>query len=159
MRRVVRMSMVAAVAVAVVASGITIGAAQDKEAAIKTRRDTMKRMGDDFKVISDFAKGEAGDQATALAKAQDLQATAPKIVALFVPGTSSTDFPGKTGAKPEIWTEMDKVKALIPPLEAEEMKLTEAIKSGDKAAISAQIASTGKNGCGGCHTPYRAKLP
>ena len=24
--------------------------------------------------------------------------------------------------------------------------------------IGAQIANTGKNGCGGCHTPYREKL-
>jgi cytochrome c556 len=157
MRNFVRASVAAATIVSVLGIGMVAGSAEDKEAAIKARRDTMKQMGGDFKAIADFTKGE-GDQATALAKAQDLQALAPKIVALFIPGTSLADFPGKTGAKPEIWTEMDKVKAMIPPLEAAEQKLTDAVKSGDKAAVGAQIAATGKDGCGACHTSYRVKL-
>jgi len=41
---------------------------------------------------------------------------------------------------------------------SEEQKLADAIKSGDKAAIGAQLANLGKNGCGSCHTPYREKL-
>jgi len=157
MRNVVRFGVAAIAMASILGLGMVAGSAEDKEAAIKTRRDTMKQMGGDFKAIADFTKGEA-DQATALAKAQDLQALAPKIVALFVPGTSLADFPGKTGAKAEIWTEMDKVKAMIPVLEAAEQKLTDAVRSGDKAAVGAQIAATGKEGCGGCHTPYRVKL-
>ncbi len=159
MRGMAKASIVGAAMAAVIGLGTAIGVAQDKEAIIKERRDTMKRQGDDFKTIADFIKGEGGvDQATALAKAQDLLTIAPKIPSLFPAGTSLTDFPGKTGAKPDIWKEPDKFKAVIPVLEGEEHKLVDAIKSGDKAAIGAQLGATGKNGCGACHTPFREKL-
>jgi cytochrome c556 len=148
----------AAALAAVVGLGAVGALAQDKEAVIKTRRDTMKRQGDDFKVISDYMKGEA-DQAAAQAKINDLLTINPKIVDLFQPGTSSAEFPGKTGAKPEIWKDWDKFKAGPAALKADEEKLAAAIKTGDKPAIGAQLAETGKNGCGACHTTYREKLP
>jgi cytochrome c556 len=132
--------------------------AQDKEAIIKDRRDAMKKQGADMKAIGDWLKGEAGDQAAALAAANDLVALNPKIIDLFAPGTSLAEFPGKTGAKPEIWKEWDKFKTLPAGLLDEEKKLVEAVKGGDKAAIGAQLGATGKNGCGTCHTPYREKL-
>lgn len=159
MRGSARVGIITAAMAAVIGFGGALGIAQDKEAIIKERRDTMKRQGDDFKAISDFLKGEGGvDQATAQAKAEDLLTIAPKIPSLFPPGTSLADFPGKTGAKPDIWKEQDKFKAVIPVLEGEEHKLVDAIKSGDKAAIGAQLGATGKNGCGACHTPFREKL-
>lgn len=156
MRHIARAGLLAA-AVAI-GFGVAGVAAQDKEGAIKVRRDTMKRQGDDFKAIQDFLKGE-GDQAGATKAIADLQGLAPKIPDLFVPGTGLDAFPGKTGAKPDIWKEWDKFKAVIPTLQSEEQKLADAIKAGDKGAIGAQLASTGKNGCGACHTPYREKLP
>ena len=155
MRRIARAGLLAAAVV--IGFGAVGVIAQDKEAQIKTRRDTMKRQGEDFKAIQDYAKGE-GDQAGAEKAIADLQGLAPKIPDLFPPGTGLDAFPGKTGAKPDIWKEWDKFKAFIPTLEGEEQKLAAAIKSGDKAAIGAQLANTGKNGCGGCHTPYREKL-
>lgn len=159
MKGLTRAGVVAVAMATVIGLGGALGVAQDKEAIIKERRATMKHQGDNFKAISDFLKGEGGvDQATALAKAQELLTIAPKIPSLFPAGTSLTDFPGKTGAKPDIWKEPDKFKAVIPVLEGEEHKLVDAIKSGDKAAIGAQLGATGKNGCGACHTPFREKL-
>jgi cytochrome c556 len=158
MRRVARHVLVGLMATAIGLGGVgVIAQAQDKEAQIKTRRDTMKRQGEDFKAIADYAKGE-GDQAAAQKAIDDLLALNGKIVDLFPAGTSMADFPGKTGAKPEIWQQFDKFKAIPAVLKSEEEKLAEAIKSGDKAAIGAQVANTGKNGCGACHTPYREKL-
>jgi len=158
MRRVARHVLVALMAGTIGLGGVAVLAqAQDKEAAIKTRRDTMKRQGDDLKAISDFIKGD-GDQAAAQKAADDLLALNGKIVDLFPPGTSMADFPGKTGAKPEIWQQFDKFKTIPAVLKTEEDKLAAAVKSGDKAAIGAQLANTGKNGCGACHTPYREKL-
>ena len=156
MRHLVRLGFVAAT-VATIGFGAVSVMAQDKEAIIKERRDTMKRQGDDFKAVQEYVKGD-GDQATAVAKLNDLLAINGKIVGLFPPGTSMTDFPGKTGAKPAIWEEWDKFKTLPDGLKAEEEKLLTAVKSGDKAAIGAQLGATGKNGCGACHTPYREKL-
>jgi cytochrome c556 len=158
MRLVARHVLVGLMATAIGLGGVAVIAqAQDKEAQIKTRRDTMKRQGEDFKAIADYAKGE-GDQAAAQKAIDDLLALNGKIVDLFPAGTSMADFPGKTGAKPEIWQQFDKFKAIPAVLKSEEEKLAEAIKSGDKAAIGAQVANTGKNGCGACHTPYREKL-
>jgi cytochrome c556 len=156
MRKFARVGLAAAVALSI-GLGAAVVAAQDKEAQVKTRRDTMKRQGADFKAIQDFVKGE-GDQAAAAKAIDDLLSLAPKIVDLFPPGTGMDAFPGKTGAKPEIWKEWDKFKAIPAVLQSEEQKLADAIKSGDKAAIGAQLTNTGKNGCGGCHTPYREKL-
>ncbi len=144
-------------AVAAIGFGAVSGMAQDKEAAIKHRRDTMKRQGADFKAIQDYVKGE-GDQAAAVSGINDLLTINPKIVDLFVPGTSTAEFPGKTGAKPEIWKEWDKFKLIPGALKGEEEQLAAAIKNGDKQAVGAQLANTGKNGCGACHTPYREKI-
>jgi cytochrome c556 len=157
MRNVATIGFTAAVVALAIGFGTITVVAQDKEAQIKTRRDTMKRQGEDFKAISDFAKGE-GDQAKAAAAIAELQAIAPKIVDLFPAGTGMDAFPGATGAKPEIWKEWDKFKAIPAMLLTEEQKLADAIKSGDKAAVGAQVANTGKSGCGACHTPYREKL-
>lgn len=155
MQRFAKIGLVAVVAA--IGLGAAGSMAQDKEAAVKHRRETMKRQGADFKAIQDYAKGE-GDQAAALAGINDLLAINPKIVDLFVPGTSTTDFPGATGAKPEIWKEWDKFKMIPAALRGEEETLAAAIKSGDKQAVGAQLANTGKNGCGSCHTPYREKI-
>jgi cytochrome c556 len=156
MRHLARLGFVAAMAAAIGFSAVG-GMAQDKETQIKERRDAMKRQGEDLKAVQDYVKGE-GDQATALAKVNDLLALNPKIVGLFPAGTSMADFPGKTGAKPAIWTEWDKFQKIPAELKVEEEKLAQAIKSGDKQAVGAQLAATGKNGCGACHTPYREKL-
>ncbi len=133
--------------------------AQDKEAAVKQRQDTMKRQGADLKYIADFAKGVSGDQENAGYKVQELQFTSGKLLALFVPGTSSADLPGKSNAKPEIWTDWDKFKAIIPAVQDAEDKLYAAVQAGDKPAILAALGNLGKNGCGACHSQFREKLP
>jgi cytochrome c556 len=157
MRHLAKLGFVAATA-AVIGWGAVGTMAQDKEAQIKLRRDTMKRQGADFKAIQDYAKGE-GDQATALAKVNDLLAINPTLLGLFPPGTSLAEFPGKTGAKPDIWKEWDKFKQRPVALKDEEVKLAAAIKSGDQQAVGAQLAATGKDGCSACHDTYRETLP
>jgi cytochrome c556 len=157
MRRFARFGFAAAAVALAIGFGTVAVVAQDKEAQIKLRRETMKRQGEDLKAISDYSKGEA-DQAKAQASIDDLLALNPKILTLFPAGTGMDAFPGKTGAKPAIWAEWDKFKDIPAVLAGEEKKLADAIKSGDKAAVGAQLANTGKNGCGACHTPYREKL-
>jgi cytochrome c556 len=150
---------VAGWAIAGIASYAVAVSAQDKEALVKDRQATMKRQGADLKYIGDFVKGVGGDQAGATEKINDLLAINLKIVSLFVPGTSSADLPGKSNAKPEIWTEWDKFKAIPPVLQEAELKLAAAIKTGDKGMIGPAIGNVGKNGCGACHSNFREKLP
>ena len=150
-------SMIAAGVGLLLASGtVSVFAQADKSAVLKERQDFMKAQGADVKAISDYAKGQ-GEQAAALTGANDLVARAPKILALFPAGTSATEFPGKTNAKPELWTEMDKVKAIIPALQTEEAKLVDAVKAGNAQAVGDQLAATNKAGCGACHGAYRLK--
>lgn len=148
--------MLAGIGLLVAAGTMSVTAQESKEAALKARQDFMKAQGADVKAITDYSKGQ-GNQAAALTAANDLVARAPKIVALFVPGTSATDFPGKSNAKPEIWTEMDKFKAIPVALQSEEVKLVDVVKSGTPQAVADQLGAMGKAGCGACHGPYRIK--
>ena len=132
--------------------------AQDKEAIIKERRATMKAQGEALQKIADYAKG-AGDEAAAQTGIDELMQLNAKIVGLFAEGTSEADFPGKTGAKPAIWADWEKFKTIPPILAAEEQKMAQVIKTGDRQAVGQQISQLGKNGCGTCHTPFRTKLP
>jgi cytochrome c556 len=145
----------------VVGSGFAAGVvAQDKAAAVKERQDTMKRQAGDLKYIADFAKGVSGDQATAVQKAEDLHSLSAKLPSLFPPGTSNADLPdAKTYAKPNIWTDQDNFKAIIARLLGLEQGLVDAVKTGQKPQILAAIGNLGKNGCGACHSTYRAKMP
>jgi cytochrome c556 len=156
MRTSVKWGAIAACVAVTLGAGITAGFTQDKLAMIKDRQDFMKAQGADVKAITEYSKG-AGDQAAATKAVDDLLARAPKIVDQFPPGTSVDDFPGKTAAKPEIWKDMDKFRAIPTALMGEEIKLKTAIQSGDQKAVADQLGSTGKNGCGACHGPYRVK--
>jgi cytochrome c556 len=146
-----------AAAIALAASVAMIAAAsvaQDKEAQIKARQDFMEAQQKDVDAISAYAKGQ-GDKATALAKANDLVAVAPKIVEQFPPGTSAKEFPGKTKAKPELWEEWDKAKLLPAKLQDMEKKLVEAISTGTPEEVGQELRTVYRNGCTGCHGPYR----
>lgn len=135
--------------------GAGTGFAEDGFEAIKERQALMKQQGGDLKEISAYAKG-GGDQATAQAKAADLIEQAKKIPSLFPAGSSLAAFADKTAAKPEIWENFDKFKTLAADLEAQTVKLADAVKSGDQAAVGAQLGATGK-ACGACHSDFRQK--
>lgn len=156
MRKLVRWSAMGAIAATVLLAGGVAGIAQDKMAEVKTRQDFMKAQGADVKQISDYGKGQ-GDQQAALKAVDDLLARAPKIDGLFPAGTSSADFPDKSAAKPEIWTDWDKVKLIPAKVQTEEEKLRDAVQKGDRQAVADQLGSLAKNGCGACHGDYRVK--
>jgi cytochrome c556 len=134
-----------------------VSAQSDLEAAVKDRQATMKAQGAAVATIKKYIDG-AVQQSDAVKAADDLVKIAATVPSKFPKGTATTDFPGKSGAKPAIWSEPDKFAAAAKNEQAEVAKLNAAVKSGDKAAVAAQFDATGKQGCGGCHTPYREKL-
>jgi cytochrome c556 len=148
----------AAVAAIVGVSALGAAVAQDKAAAVKARQDFMKAQAADTKAIGDYAKGMASKD-DALKAIADLQARNPKILALFVPGTSMTDLPGVSYAKAAAFTETPKLAEVVATLKGFEDKQAELIKTGTPEAVGALQADLGKNGCGGCHTPYRERKP
>jgi cytochrome c556 len=131
--------------------------AQDNEAIVKDRQATMKAQGAALDGIKKYLGGEA-DQAAGTKSADNLVKLAQSLPGKFTKGTSTTDFPGKSGAKPIIWADWDKFLAAQKNLVAQAEKLDAAVKSGDKKAAAEQYAATGKDGCGGCHTTFREKL-
>jgi cytochrome c556 len=141
----------------VMSIGAAIGIAQDKAAVVQERQSSMKGEGPNLRAILDYANDKSTDQATALANARELLAVADKLPTLFMAGTSSKDLPGKSNAKPEIWQELDKFKALYAAQKTGEQKLLEAIQKGDKAGVQSAVGEVGKN-CSTCHGAYREKV-
>ena len=147
----------AAAIVTLLAVGAAASFAADNETIVRDRQAAMRQRGTDLRAINAYIDDKGGDQASAVAAAKDMIALEQKIDASWLPGTSSTDLPGKSNAKPEIWTEMDKFKALGDILKSGQEKLLAALEKGDKTGAKAIIADFGRNSCGGCHTAYRTK--
>ncbi|HEX3861521.1 MAG TPA: cytochrome c [Stellaceae bacterium] len=141
----------------VVLAGLGTAQAQDAMKIVQGRQAAMKQQGKDLGAVKAFLDGK-GDLAGAQAGSTDLVERVGQITNLFPPKTGMEEFPGKSGAKPAIWTEWDKFTAAQKNALAKAQILETAVKGGDKATIEAAFGDMGKNGCGGCHTPYREKI-
>lgn len=157
MRQYLRIGTAAAAIAIVVGLGAATSVAQDLAAVVKDRQGVMKQQSDDLKAIKAYLDG-GSDQASAVQKAQDLVAISGKLPDVWPAGTSSKDMPGKSNAKPEIWQDMAKFKAIQATLKAGDQTLLDALTKGDKAAATAAFGDLGKNGCGACHGTFREKL-
>jgi cytochrome c556 len=100
---------------------------------------------------------DKADLAAARAAGAELAKIIPQIPTLFPQKTGMAEFPGKSYAKPDIWAQWDKFVAAVNVANVKANELNAALTSGDKAAITAAFAAMGKDGCGGCHTPFRER--
>ena len=62
----------------------------------------------------------------------------------------------KSAALPAVWEKTSEFKQAAEHFESEAAKLAAVSKSGDEAAVKAQIGATGK-ACGACHEKFREK--
>jgi cytochrome c556 len=62
----------------------------------------------------------------------------------------------KSAALPAIWADSAKWSEAADRFQSEASKLYAISRSGDEAAVKAQIGAVGKT-CGGCHESYRQK--
>jgi cytochrome c556 len=147
-------ALAAALGIAWVGVGTTW--AQDAMAVIAKRQDTMKAQGKAFAAVKAFTE-DKGDLAAAQAGGAELVKIVPTIPSLFPQKTGMAEYPGKAYAKPEIWAQWDKFNDAVKAAQAKADALNAALKGGDKAAITAAFGAMGKDGCGGCHTPFREK--
>jgi cytochrome c556 len=139
--------------------GLYAGVARSDDAAVvESRQATMKSQGKDMSAIKAYIDDKA-DIASAQAAGADLVTQIAKIPDLFPKGTGMAEFPGKSYAKPAIWTDGDKFTAQAKTAADKAAALDKALKGGDKAAITAAFGDMGKNGCGACHEVYREKKP
>ena len=153
-------------ALAIGAAASTEALAIDNEQAIKDRQALMKALGKDLGAIRDYTQDKV-DLAAAEAAGADLAARLPKIPDLFPKGSGPDDYPGKTNAKPAIWTEWDKFVAADKSAIAAVDALNTALKSGDKAAVTTAFGNIGRDfwgtassnpgACGACHGTFAQK--
>lgn len=130
-------------------------AAMASEDDITYRKSVMKAVGGNFKAIALIAKGQAGDMKNLTIHTDSLAGLAKASMSAFPEKSGPMD--GKTSAKSEIWDKPEDFKKVMMAFVAETEKLAEAAKSGDKAAIGAQIGAVGKNACKACHDTYKEK--
>ena len=133
-----------------------ISSAVDGSDAIKERRALMKSISKEWKPIKDYAKSGAGSAADVAKHAAAINGMAKKISALFPKGSGRGNFSDKeTRALPAIWKDWNGFQKATSVFEDESAKLIKVAGTGDQKAIAKQVGAMGKNGCGGCHKPFR----
>ena len=136
---------------------VTQSHADAEDDAIATRQGYMKLVVWEAGPLFGMAKGKmAYDAGAAITHAANLKAISLYPVAgLFLPGTSKADRPGKTVAKPEIWTDAGKFAKAFDNWQAAVAVVADVAGDGQEA-LAAAVGELGKT-CGGCHKPFRAK--
>ena len=142
---------------AVVSLSLPVQAADDVAAIVAKRRETMKSLAANVKIVNEFAQGRAGHDAAGAA-AKTMEEIAAKVPSLFPPGTGMEALPGKSGAKPEIWTDPQKFKEAAAALVAGSAALVRSVDTDDAGDVGASLRALGQNACNACHDTYRVKI-
>jgi cytochrome c556 len=154
MRRIIGAVYVAGIFGLALTGAALEGWAADMAKAIEYRQNVMKINGSSLDNIVLMIKGQVPFNAQQVVVYAETINSLSKIIPDLVPPGSGPEA-GDTRAKPEIWQKMDEFKAAAAKLTSESAKLIEIAKGGDQAATFQQAAAMGKNGCGGCHEPFR----
>jgi cytochrome c556 len=152
MRRWGRVLRVTAGITALLAIAVHGAAPDDGKAAFERREDTMKHMGRPFYLgVGRVVKGTAAygpDTVTAAETVASLASTLDKT--LFPPGSDVAE----SKIKPAIFAAGDHVDQLIAAVQTATAQLVPAVKTGDKAAITAAYTAVA-NACNACHMEFR----
>lgn len=127
--------------------------------AVGERQGVMKSYSGNMKAIGAFLKTGQGSAADVASRARKMASGTGNLKGMFPMGTSSTDLPGKTRAKPEIWQKKAAFDKAADDMADYATKFANAAASGDKAAMGAAAGALGKQGCGGCHKNFRGPKP
>ncbi len=152
MRKMFRTMMSLATAVLALATALPAAAQFAKpEDAIKYRKAVFTVMGTHFGRVAAMANGRIPFDAKVAADSAEIATSMSKLpYVAFLPGTDK----GDTRAKPELWTDGDKVKRLAEKMQEEMVKFNVAAKTGNIDTIKAAAGETGK-ACKACHDDYR----
>lgn len=124
-------------------------------AAIAARQAGFKKMGKAMKALGEQLKSSAPSKPAMIAAAQVIADTGRGQGRYFPAGSGPA--PGvKTEALAAIWTDKADFDAKMADFVAASGKLLAVSKTGDAAAIGAQMKATGAT-CGACHRKYRAE--
>ena len=124
---------------------------QKPEDAVKYRQSALFVMGQHFSRIGAMANGRVPFDAKAAQENAAVVLAMSKLPwAGFTPNTENI----KTKAKPELWMEMDKVKAAADKMMVSVVALDAAAKTGNLDAIKKAFGETAAT-CKACHDAYR----
>ncbi len=133
------------------ASGAGDAPAQE---VVKARQGEMEQLGKRMTAIKEIVvEGKGGTLADVAAHAEYVQGKLPSVPGWFPPGSDRG--PDETWALPRIWQDFAGFEAAARNAQALAGRLLAAARSGDRAATAQAFATLGKEGCGGCHTPFR----
>jgi cytochrome c556 len=144
----------ALVAVAFVGAAV----AQEKTVdAIKWRQSAYGFMGWNMARIKANVEGTYNKEEVIKA-ANSIQAVANSgMGVLYAPGTDKGTGWEKTRAKPEIWTEQEKLGKAAMAFGKAANEMAKVAAGGDAAAVKAQFGKLGGT-CKGCHDDFKIKL-
>jgi cytochrome c556 len=130
------------------------------EEAIRARQSIMRVIALNFGPIGKMSAGEAPfDKKKFQENAERIKSVWEMNVGqYFVPGTDKP-VPGSkiaefTAAKPELFSQPDKLKSIAGEATQRVNELAEAAKSGDEAKMKAAAGALGKS-CKACHDEFR----
>lgn len=150
-----RSRLIAVAVAAVLGAGFAQGAyAQAKpEVLVKQRQAAMTLQGKYFGPMAGMAQGKVPFNAAVV---QRNAGFLDNLSRMAWDGFDASTRSEKTKALPAVFDDAAGFKAAAGRLENEAAKLVALSRSGDEAAIKAQIGAVGKT-CGGCHNDYRQK--
>ena len=146
-------SLLAAVlAVVAVMSGEALAQAKPEQ-LVKQRQSAMTLMGKYFGPMAGMAQGKIPFDAKIV---QRNAGFLDNLSRMPWDGFSENTKDVKSAAMAAIWSEPSKWGDAADRLQNEASKLYAVSRSGDEAAVKAQIGAVGK-ACGGCHESFRQK--
>jgi cytochrome c556 len=138
------------VTAAATAAAICIGAGALAHDAKDPRHIAMEALGKHMKAIGQVVKNDGPVPDTTIESAQTIAITAQRMLDLFPAGSGGE----RSRAKEAIWQNWDDFKAASRNFTDAAASLVTAARSGERDAIGAALAATGKT-CKGCHQNYR----
>jgi cytochrome c556 len=152
MENVMKNSLLAASLAVAVMSGEALAQAKPEQ-LVKQRQSVMTLMGKYFGPMAGMAQGKIPFDAKIVQRnAGFLDNLSRMPWDGFAESTRDT----KSAALPAIWAEPSKWGDAADRLQNEASKLYAVSRSGDEAAVKAQVGAVGK-ACGGCHESFRQK--
>ena len=135
---------------------VTVPATAD-EGVIERRIELMRKdiLGN-FRVIIKFTKSDEGSMVDVEKAAKALQLAADQLLTLFPKGTGRPDVhEKKTRALAKIWDDWETFENANNSMSMYAGGVEIAAAKGDAEGVKKNFVMIGKEGCGGCHGPFR----
>ena len=141
-----------AAAVTVLASGAALAQAKP-EILVKQRQSAMTLIGKYWGPMAGMMQGKIPYDANVI---QRNAGFLDNLSRMPWDGFADSTKDVKSAALPTVWSDSAKFREAASRLENEASRLVQVSRSGDEAAVKAQLGAVGKT-CGGCHNDFRAK--